>query len=145
MLHGAENLPVADHNHRVREDEGAIEPSIERVDGSGSHHSPPAQQVSRAEEKVIQRQEIWEAVDDQRYGPRDGYEEQSVFLREYLLVEVPLLDTQVPIESRQSHEVDRHLGQNGHCKSVGFADGVTEAPSTVDSGVRSQRHDDGSG
>jgi len=53
MFHSAKNLPVADHNHRVREDEGAIEPSVEQVDGSGLHHSPPAQQVPRAEEEVI--------------------------------------------------------------------------------------------
>jgi len=144
-FHRAENLPVADYNHRVREDEGAIEPSVERVDGSGPHHSPPAQQVPRAEEEVIQRQKIGEAVDDQRYDPGGGYEDQSVLLREDLSVEIPVLDTKVPIESRQSHEVDRHLGQNGHRESVGFADGVAEPPLTVDSGVYSQRHDGTSG
>ena len=69
LFHGAEHLPVADHYQGIREGEGAIEPSVERVNGSWTGHPPPAQQIPWAEEEVVQRQEIGEAVDEQRYNP----------------------------------------------------------------------------
>ena len=72
LLHGAEHLPVADHNHHVRECEGAIEPDVKRVYGSWFHHSPPAQEVPWAKKEVIQRQDIGKAIDKQRDNPHGG-------------------------------------------------------------------------
>ena len=68
-LHGAEHLPVTDHDHCVGEDEGAIKPDVERKNSDRLHHSPPAQQIPRAEEEVVQGKDIGNAVDDQRYEP----------------------------------------------------------------------------
>ena len=135
LSHGAKHVPVADDNHPVGDSEGAIEPGVETVNGGGIHHSSPAQEVSRAEEKVIQRQDIGKAIDKQCHNPNDGDYNQSTLLGEDLSVEAASLDTSVPIEGRQCHEIDRHLRQNGHCEGVCFADCITESPFAVDHSV----------
>jgi len=135
LFHGTEHLPVADHNHPIGDNKGAIEPGVETVNGCGFHHSPPAQEVARAEEEVIQRQDVGNSIDQQRYNPDGGDYEQSALLGEDLPVKASSFDAHVPIEGRQSPEVDGDLRQNRHCEGVCSADRVTETSLAMDYGV----------
>ena len=140
LLHGAKHFPVTHHYNDIGDHEGTIKPSVEQVNSSWTHHPPPAQQVAWAEEEVIQRQKIGEPVDYQHYYPNDSDEKQYPFLCEDLVAQVSFLDTEISIESHQSHEVDSNLGENCHCKSVESANPIAESSSAVNDGVSSQRH-----
>ena len=140
LLHGAKHFPVTHHDNDIGDHEGTIKPSVEQVNSSWTHHPPPAQQVAWAEEEVIQRQKIGEPVDYQHYYPNGGNEKQCPFLCEDLVEQVSFLDTEISIESRQSHEVDGYLGKNRHCKSVESTNPITESSSTVNDGLNCQRH-----
>jgi len=103
LFHGTKHLPVADHDHPIGDNKGAIEPGVETVNGCGFCHSPPAQEVAWAEEELIQRQDIGASVNEQRYNPDGGDYEQSALLGEDLPVKASSLDAHVPIKGRQSH------------------------------------------
>ena len=105
------------------------------------HSSYPGQR----ETEIVQRQKIGEAVDEQRHNPNGSNYEQCAVLRKDLLVQVSFLNAQVPIESRQGHEIYEHLGQNSHCESVVSAQPIAEEPPAVNDGVNCQGHDSRSG
>ena len=84
---------------------------------------------------TFQGQDIGDSIDEQHYNPHDSDYEQSALLGEDLLVEVLSLDARVPIEGRQSHEVDGDLRQNRYCEGVRSADRVTETSLAMDRGI----------
>ena len=76
VVDGLEDLVVADNDCNIGRHESGVEPDEHDVDRRWVGDSFPAQNVARAEKRiVVQRQNVGQGVDDERREPdrRDGH------------------------------------------------------------------------